>query len=1133
MLSHKNYTRELQSMPKFLRENADYTDTQEIESQAKPLQLIFCLKKRQGFTIHRHLAEAGPSAWLDRLGCYFAEPRDSMANQYCVTHDYSTVRKSHTVGTYVFYPEDLSEATDVSECVELCGHPLPMQVAETNPLTDGGVVCRASKYTTTALLNNLRTTFGSKTVENTLRDPRLRMRDIDIEVWTPPAEQEGGLLPRIRLPLQCHLLCDQGSPELRMIQLVLEWLPGIAKEPPFHRLSNNMKNLAPPICLAASAIRSCFMGPFGTGANQGAFRNSLSSLKQEAADNPSKTSTRKYAAEVIDAFPGESMSQILEKGVDLISHWFWCILPLFLFALEPLIDADTKKKKTEKKEQDLRQLQELEVNVDAQYEDDGDNVPISFLELDADEKEMLGKDWDGSTAKLRGIIVACKREHRAAQRDLGASHSDLCDLLDAITSKAGNDPATFATSTTLKRAQKYLGPDLNSQSTLATPQLQERLQKNRMHILQCMCADIFKQLGKSETHEKSGLHLVRKVANLAGWQLWDPIFGLWESVAEKRIPFLINADNVEKLEESLTYDLSVFAKRSGRCLIEVKRHWLTRMVRLPNQCYPVSEKLQEQQFKDEKKNKEKASAGATIWTKLLQRLEHLKRQPRYHLAPTVTRSERTNLLPTETVVDEAMLCRLEHNTNTSNIDRVLEQLEKDEIGKHPQKNHYLTSRLMGLKEDLMKAWNKQLPEDQWPEKFEKVVDHVGNHRTTTSAAHTLGSRGVEACAVLKNNADAFLADFLRNSGRNVVERKNVAAKIKESGGVLMQNPVDQVWVWVCFVYMGIAFGIQMVKGAPRTELTFPTVPKQCKFDADFFAKWHSYDGQIGISENDLAWGSAVMLAFDPSKIITSQQMQGFHFPHTSLERQLRMLRDVSAKHPALTKRILEKMSNGARSRVFDYFHRSGELSSNIVSECVRRYGNSVRVLALDGEVWDDQVAEERLERLEAAAGTESGPRVHKPHSPGKTPASGIRRLPAQVVVNMWNLSASPPVLCAQARSHRTNFGAGEEKLRLHWPPKYRPPVENTERVLLPRVLKEYNLKREQVSLVKTEEEWDIDEEIFVNDYYDEPPDQEEQTQSKTRKRTATIAKVHDKSSKDSKDPTTPKGKKQKTTKGVK
>mmetsp|Transcript_22249 Transcript_22249/g.56171 ORF Transcript_22249/g.56171 Transcript_22249/m.56171 type:complete len:140 (+) Transcript_22249:159-578(+) len=47
MLSHKNYTRELQSMPKFLRENADYTDTQEIESQAKPLQLAQSLLYRK------------------------------------------------------------------------------------------------------------------------------------------------------------------------------------------------------------------------------------------------------------------------------------------------------------------------------------------------------------------------------------------------------------------------------------------------------------------------------------------------------------------------------------------------------------------------------------------------------------------------------------------------------------------------------------------------------------------------------------------------------------------------------------------------------------------------------------------------------------------------------------------------------------------------------------------------------------------------------------------------------------------------------------------------------------------------------------------------------------------------------
>eukprot|EP00392_Amoebophrya_sp_AT5.2_P008500 g8527.t1 len=1066
----------------------------------------FCLRKHQGFVIHRTLAESGKNEWHDRLACYFATERDSVSNQYCLMHDYSCVRKSHTIGSYVFYVDDFSDPPHDPAWYELCTQPLPMQRAEGNPLKKlQGTEYMASKFTCTAMINNLITTLGVKSVDNIIRPRGLTFLTIDLDTWDPLGG--AALFPTVNLRLQAHLLCDQGSPELRTLQLALHMLPGIAKEPPFHRLSNNLKNLIPEIALAAAGIKSWFCGPFGSGGNQGRLRNSQASLLKEAKNDLPAASKRKYAPAVIEAFPGENLAEILEKA-PAITHGTdarWLrdrdhsenmiqVMPLLLYCLEPLIQEDMQKASNKKKPKPAREAappalpQEHEDRIDSEERFEGINS--DFLELTAEENRMLGKEWDGSTLKLKEMLMACTREHRLAQRDLARSHSDLYDLIDAVSAKGGDDTTLLENPATLKRAQKYLGSDLTATSTLTTPELQNRLQKNRLRILQHITADIFAVLGETDAHRKCGLKLLGKVMSLAGWQLWDPIFGLWESVCERRTPFVVNSENLPSLENALSYELSIFALRAGGCLMRGRRHWLERQVKNVNECFPPSEKLQEQQFKDDRKFKDRAAGGSNMWSKQLHRYTQAEEHTRFYPAPLITRSDRTSILDPADVLADSTWNKVKEDPTTENVKWVLEDMEKKQTQENKNHSKFLTARFDDLCNSLQDAADGDL-ETPWPAKLQQVIEHVGDPSITTIPAHLLGVRGIEAYVILKNKDDAESADFKRTAGKNIMGLKNIQKKIQESGGVLMRKGKDGPVIWVTFAYSGLVAGHPLVRHGAPNQLRFPLLRNEIEYDADWFINWDLIEGKVDWEEDEGAAGFFIVLHVDLTKIVSSRQMYCYHFPHTSRTRQQYLLQQVTKKHPELTARMFDKMLNGTRAKIYEYFMIRGEVRSDLVQECVRRLGPQLRSFAMDGEERDDELHKEHVQRLAEKAGTESGPVQHRPHSPGKTPGSGIRRLKAQVVFNIWNLDKNPPV----------------------------------DEVFTPRVTKEYELPRGKFSIVRADGEWDADVEIFVGDEYDEADEQLNMMQPSLKRGAPTIAKMAKTPNKNQKDTGAPKSKK--------
>eukprot|EP00392_Amoebophrya_sp_AT5.2_P002350 g2355.t1 len=240
------------------------------------------LKKCQGFCLSRQIAEGGPSEWLDELATYFEEERQSLNSQYCFNHDFSNVLKDHKIGTNVAEPDPTKKAMKYD----------------------------AAKLSTCATINNSINAFGKLATKNILRPRSKTLEDIDTDVWACPDEEN--IDTEGKLPLQWHILSDQGSPELRTCQLIFEWFPGVFRDPWCHKLSNNTKNLVPELAQGAAASKSFFNGPFGTGGNQGKLRNSARMLAKECAEDPGKTASRWGAAKVLETYPGKTLQEILE-----------------------------------------------------------------------------------------------------------------------------------------------------------------------------------------------------------------------------------------------------------------------------------------------------------------------------------------------------------------------------------------------------------------------------------------------------------------------------------------------------------------------------------------------------------------------------------------------------------------------------------------------------------------------------------------------------------------------------------------------------------------------------------------------------------------------------------------------------
>eukprot|EP00392_Amoebophrya_sp_AT5.2_P002349 g2354.t1 len=701
------------------------------------------------------------------------------------------------------------------------------------------------------------------------------------------------------------------------------------------------------------------------------------------------------------------------------------------------------------------------------------NVP------DEEKPEILGKEWDGSASEFKRVLLLATPDIRDAQDDLAASHSDLYDLLMALNSKDGEDPTLLGNPTTLLRAQRYLDPSLTKDSTMTTPQIQKKIQKNRMHIWKCVFADVCSVIGKSVSHKRGGLKLLARTANAAAFQLFDPNFGIWESLVEKRFDHNEpSEETIRRAYQSSSFNWSVFAKRSGACYIRNQVKRLERQVGIVSASFPLTEYEQETQFQTNVLLKKWAAADATNFSKELDRQRRAERHTRYFPAPQIGRPDRTNSVSASVLTSPRMHSKISnHSINSASLTAMMNDTQTQQVVAVDNEDKFFTKRLQDLKNELTETISGKGSEE-WPAELKEVVAGVCDKNVVTSGPTTLGLRGIEFRTLLKRGCHPLKNKFHRTCGRWWMEKKNIAARIKEQGGVVMRN--GNTAAWIPMAGNAFIFHLKMSKNMnDDNKLHWRKADDFANFDADYFDEWDLYDGPLIIKEDQYG---GVWLEIDPAKWLLAKDMQIEYFPHADPEVQVHMLEEFCEMHPRMKSYMVKRMSSFTRGRLFTEFMLGNRLSENVLERIEQKFGNKEEVLGLDGEEWDEKMHKEKIAKLAKKAGKESGPQQQKEreekavHTPGKTRKSPLIRL------TIYDMSRGRPHLRATARSHRVEQGAKPDVLRLYWENDHKPslvhqfpecpvgsdPVANAQQVFGPRLAKEFGVRAHHIIAFKDE-----------------------------------------------------------------
>eukprot|EP00392_Amoebophrya_sp_AT5.2_P012403 g12506.t1 len=270
------------------------------------------LRDQFNFGLRMRLAEAGKATpYLQHVSDHYGIPLGSERSSYCITYDYSDVRKVHAWGGILTWPEDVEE--DGVTKTETLKKGLPLVSALVENGAQKKATYEATKLSCIAYLNYMCEVFGSERFLSTVYMNRDHpVRDMDITPWKVPKDVCDGVCR-----IQGHVLCDQGGPEGRFCQTASAHVPLTFKLPYAHRVSNNVKDIAPKIAASSKAWRSFLNGPKGKKASQGLFRGCQADLHKRAEAESGEVMQLPHAVNVIAASAGNTLAECLKNGAPL------------------------------------------------------------------------------------------------------------------------------------------------------------------------------------------------------------------------------------------------------------------------------------------------------------------------------------------------------------------------------------------------------------------------------------------------------------------------------------------------------------------------------------------------------------------------------------------------------------------------------------------------------------------------------------------------------------------------------------------------------------------------------------------------------------------------------------------------
>eukprot|EP00392_Amoebophrya_sp_AT5.2_P015487 g15693.t1 len=945
---------------------------------------------------------------------------------------------------------------------DVCRYPLPLVTGEKKGLKIASAYA-TTEQTATSFLMCGQMLFGEKATVNITRLDALTVDTVDIDCWQDDTTFAGA---GPRLPLHIGNQSDQGPDCQRFGLLASAKFPMVWKPGKLHRSSNNSKYLAPSIVEAARASRKWAMGPLHSRANMGKMRACQVALLREAKSDPAKTTP------TVNHGTSCRWNQIDKHNRSMQQSGILTKFIVNVMAEEEdgtgFMDPETLENS------DGHGVPWYQFN-DREYFEEGDEI-----HEDVDDSTSTAAEFDGYATEYLSFLEAVTEEDERAMLDLGRCQTETHDLLEHITSRGHDDKTTLSNPYYFTLGQKYLGDDITTETALSVVEINDRMQKYRLRQYEIQYADTCKALGNSKTHLKCGLPLLAKILMEMAHENWDPQFGLWESVAEKRVGCLVAPAGLRRLATTFPWPCPLFGLRASKSLITGKKKLLSRQVRNHNRSWPPTERRNEEQFR-EHLNAARIKSGTSWWTKQLDRVRRCERDPRYPIAPAVGRPDRLSDMDPEAIFNPLREQKFRARNDSAYIESYMKDERKARVSQHnEQESKYLAQRCMDVREELALISAKEVGHQLRPT-LTSLVGFVTNPQNKTVAPDRLGIRGVFARNQLQYEYDLHELQFHQSCGARFFDRWNVKEQLKRRGGVAVRPKRTGLWSWMPICGDGFVLGTPFCGTDQAMHHRLPHHHEELAFWPDLWDHCDFYFGETG-SLDDGEYNRFFVIDDTADKVITWQEMQATHFPSASKEMQIRMLLPFTKQDPRLTRAIFEKCSVFTRRNCFSELIRGNPLPEKVIEKLVELFGPRYRVLARSAEVVNKEIQEEMLKKQAEKAQNPDSPGEKRQRLSTSSHAGTFSREEPAAVLHFYDLRKNPPTVVACVRSHRNEQGAIPDTLRLNWPWGFNPqwsyhnpscevgadPIASARAVFLPRVIREFGGDADSYTITRQE-----------------------------------------------------------------
>eukprot|EP00392_Amoebophrya_sp_AT5.2_P012708 g12815.t1 len=873
-------------------------------------------------------------------------PLGSNASHYCLSTDYSDVRKLHSFGGNLFHADYAEPAEDAGPAdpmfeAETIHFPMPIVSAEGNVLDDSACAnYTATKTSIIGTLMSLSLMFGYECVKGALRGRDVKWDDIDTELWDPEYDPTDGLIR-----MQCHLLTDQASSEQRAWQSLHQELPGVAFLPLGHRLSNNCKDIVPELSRAAAAFRRYLRGPMSSCRNQGILMTTLKNLIKEAHESSKKASERPYAEQLKVEAGKTSIAAALEAGLGRLQHgtaarWFRTtqLAELLLNHRYAYLCVLSAIAATEGKDgaQD-----------NAVPSGDGIDSGEDFELFDLDEDDEDRQHFQGSkpmqgcyATHLLQALKPCSNAICQAQLDLTKSQYKLFLLLEHVNSIAPDDDKLLEDPEYLEIYRQFIDPDAEAGIALTTAAFQKKLAARRWDLYKNFMAETIAEGTKNKNAAPYFMKMLSPICNSFFFDTHDPQFGLWESICKGAKEY--DVEKLKALADNPPFPHNVFGKRAFKCCVDGNLEWVGEQVNSANDSRPLYEKESEAQWKERATYKTKMSAAQSNWSKLVMRMMSSQKHPRYSSLPACQHPERLNTITVERFL-QAMKPVFEGEPESDEaLQHCLKEFEKADVEEAGGAARFQTKRLMDLKELLesaKKAYYGRDPERRklYPARQRSVVDAAGDLSFISVPGWDLGFRGVEAEATMEHKLDWLRRFFKQQASGWVIDRLEFLERVKEKGFLPLVHTGRKECAAAFKFRKGYWWGIRLlpVGGWDEYVWRFPTVPDDVAFLSGLVCDWDVYThwvegGCMGPGEFHV-----IMEDLDQD-LCTGQEVQSEYFQWMQPGMQVDLLQPFLDQYPMITRTHLEAANSADRKTIFRMFNDGNRLTDEQVAKLANR-----------------------------------------------------------------------------------------------------------------------------------------------------------------------------------------------------